>query len=57
MIDGVFSVEQVFERGQRGLSPRVEHAVRSLRAPGVKHAEDDRDVESLFRDAAGHAGP
>ena len=57
MIDGVFSVEQVFERGQRRLSPRVEHAVRSFHAPGMEHAKNYRDVESLFRNAADDACP
>ena len=57
MVDRIFGVEQVFKRGQRGLSPRVEHAVRAFCAPGVEHAENHRNVESLFRDAGDDAGP
>ena len=57
LVDRIFSVEKVFERGQCRLSLRIEHAVRSFLAPGMKHAKNHRDVESFSRNASDDACP
>src|ERR1700722_2787197 len=55
LVDRIFSVEKIFECGQCGLGLWMEHAMRSVRSPSVKHAKNHRDVASLSRNASDDA--